>query len=98
MGALTPGEENALRSFTTDPSFGPAAAPLGTDDEAAGFRPTTTRPYPPVSAADTGDHQRRVFGEEDPRAAARLHPTWAMWGVIVVAMAAGAAVLAAMAI
>ncbi|MFG1421900.1 hypothetical protein [Roseixanthobacter liquoris] len=99
--ALTPSEERALRSFTTDASFGPAAAPLGTDDEAAGVTPTTTRPYPPVFTAvgpDAGDPLTPFLSAEDPRAGSRLHPTWTMWSLIVLAMAVGAAVLTAMAI
>lgn len=99
--ALTPSEERALRSFTTDPSYGPAAAPLGTDDEAAGVTPTTTRPYPPVftpAGPDAGDPLKPFLSGEDPRAGARLHPSWTMWSLIVLAMAMGAAVLTAMAV
>jgi hypothetical protein len=99
--ALTPSEERALRSFTTDPSFAPAAAPLGTDDEAAGVTPTTTRPYPPVftsAGPDAGDPLTPFLSAEDPRAGPRLHPTWTMWSLIVLAMALGAAVLTAMAV
>lgn len=99
--ALTPNEERALRSFTTDPSFGPAAVPLGTDDEAAGVTPTTTRPYPPVftpAGPDAGDPLTPFLSVEDPRAGPRLHPTWTMWSLIVLAMAVGAAVLTAMAV
>ncbi|MFG1399128.1 hypothetical protein [Roseixanthobacter pseudopolyaromaticivorans] len=99
--ALTPSEERALRSFTTDPSFGPAAAPLGTDDEAAGVTPTTIRPHPPVftpTSPEAGDPLTPFLSGEDPRAGTRLHPTWAMWSLIVLAMAAGAAVLTALAI
>ncbi|MFG1427528.1 hypothetical protein [Roseixanthobacter glucoisosaccharinicivorans] len=99
--ALTPSEERALRSFTTDPSFGAAAAPLGTDDEAAGATPTTVRPYPPVftsSGPDAGDPLKPFLSAEDPRAGSRLHPTWTMWSLIVLAMAVGAAVLTAMAV
>ncbi|MEP9367806.1 hypothetical protein [Xanthobacter sp. VNH20] len=99
--ALTPNEERALRSFTTDPSYGPAAAPLGTDDEAAGVTPTTVRAHPPVfspASPEAGDPLTPFLSAEDPRAGTRLHPTWAMWSVIVLAMAAGAAVLTALAI
>ncbi|MFG1412525.1 hypothetical protein V5G24_15565 [Xanthobacter sp. VTT E-85241] len=99
--ALTPSEERALRSFTTDPSFGPAAVPLGTDDEAAGVTPTTTRPYPPVltpAGRDAGDPLTPFLSAEDPRAGSRLHPSWTMWSLIVLAMAVGAAVLTAMAV
>ncbi|TCT02151.1 hypothetical protein [Aquabacter spiritensis] len=54
----------------------PAAAPLGTDDEAAGTRPAVegTGGRPVASPSDSGPQS-----EEDHRAPPRTHPTSGTW-------------------
>lgn len=81
----------------------PAAAPLGTDDEAAG-RPVPTAWLPP----EKGDHLAdgdpsvgalyEVHGEEDNRAPATAPPGWRTWigfGVLLLALAVIGAALGA---
>lgn len=80
-----------------------AAAPLGTDDEAAGQRGSEEPQAPPagdaVAAGDpsVGDLYAPQC-EEDNRAPAEAPPNWRMWGLIaagLVGMAVLAAVMAA---
>ena len=72
----------------------PAAAPLGTDDEAAGRSPPPGGPPQKgdrIADGDTGLGELYApAGEEDNRAPATAPPSWRTWGFI----AAGILVLA----
>lgn len=68
----------------------PAAAPLGTDDEAAGHAPRAGGPPQKGDRIVDGDTALGELyapeGEEDNRAHASAPPDWRTWGLIAVAI------------
>ncbi len=69
----------------------PAAAPLGTDDEAGGH-PAPRAGYH-RAPTETGFARDAPVSAEDNRAPVNIQPGWQLWGMMVGFMAAGAAVL-----
>lgn len=71
----------------------PAAAPLGTDEEAGGTPAPQARNRDAQPVSDRGFAMDNPLGAEDNRAPVQIQPSWHLWGMMVGFMAAGAAIL-----
>lgn len=71
----------------------PAAAPLGTDDEAGGHPAPRAELRDPQPIRDHDFVAEHPISAEDNRAPVHVQPGWHLWGMMVGFMAAGAAIL-----
>lgn len=71
----------------------PAAAPLGTDDEAGGHPAPRARDRDALPIRDRSFASDHPVTAEDNRAPVHIQPGWQLWGMMVGFMAAGAAIL-----